>query len=67
MRIQLVEKDPELLQKLARRLEEAGVSVAANPPQSEEELAHWQPEGDLIVAGQHPLFAELKVLARSAL
>ncbi len=66
MRIQLVEKDPELLEKLTRRLEEAGVNVTATAPRSEEELAHWQPEGNLIVAGQHPLFADLKVLARSA-
>ncbi len=66
MRIQLVEKDPELLEKLTRRLEEAGVNVTATAPRSEEELAHWQPEGHLIVAGQHPLFADLKVLARSA-
>ena len=55
MRIQLVEKDPELLEKLDRRLEEAGVNVTATAPRSEEELAHWQPEGHLIVAGQHPV------------
>ena len=66
MRIQLVEKDPELLEKLTRRLEEAGVNVTAAVPRSEEDLAHWQPEGDLIVAGHHPLFTDLKVLARSA-
>ena len=36
MRIQLVEKDPELLEKLTRRLEEAGVNVTATAPRREE-------------------------------
>ena len=65
MRIQLVEEDPALLGALKEACQQAGATVLTEVPGDERGLAHWQPQCDLVIAGQHPTFADLATLNRA--
>ena len=65
MRIQLIEKDPALLEALKEACQRAGADVLTDIPADERGLALWQPQCDLVIAGQHPAFADLTTLNRT--
>ena len=65
MRIQLIEKDPALLEALKQACQRAGADVLTDIPADERGLALWQPQCDLVIAGQHPAFADLTTLNRT--
>ena len=65
MRIQLVEQDPALLGALKDACQQNGATVLTEVPGDERSLAHWQPQCDLVIAGQHPTFADLAMLNRA--
>ena len=65
MRIQLIEKDPALLDDLKEACHRAGVAVLTDIPADERGLAQWQPQCDLVIAGQHPAFADLAAVNRT--
>ena len=65
MRIQLIEKDPALLEALKEACQRAGADVLTDIPADERRLALWQPQCDLVIAGQHPAFADLTTLNRT--
>ncbi len=64
MRIQLIEQDPALLEALKEACERAEAQVLTDIPADERGLAHWQPQCDLVIAGQHPAFSDLAALNR---
>lgn len=65
MRIQLIEADPALLGDLRKACELAGAAVLTDMPEQQRSLADWQPQCDLVIAGQHPAFADLATLNRT--
>ena len=65
MRIQVIEKDPALLEALKEACQRAGADVLTDIPADERGLALWQPQCDLVIAGQHPAFADLTTLNRT--
>ena len=65
MRIQLIEKDLALLEALKEACHRAVADVLTDIPADERSLAHWQPQCDLVIAGQHPAFANLTTLNRT--
>ena len=65
MRIQLVEQDPALLAALEEACQQVGATVLTEVPGDERSLARWQPQCDLVIAGQHPTFADLAILNRA--
>ena len=65
MRIQIVEQDPALLEALKQACQRAEAHVLTDVPAGERSLAHWQPQCDLVIAGQHPAFSDLKALNRA--
>ena len=65
MRIQLIEQDPALLEALKEACQRAEAQVLTDMPEDERGLAHWQPQCDLVIAGQHPAFADLSTLNRA--
>ena len=64
MRIQLIEQDPALLEALKEACQCAEAQVLTDVPADERRLAHWQPQCDLVIAGQHPAFSDLAALNR---
>ena len=64
MRIQLIEQDPALLEALKKACQRAEAQVLTDIPTDERDLAHWQPQCDLVIAGQHPAFSDLAALNR---
>ena len=64
MRIQLIEADPTLLGDLSRACELAGAAALTDIPEGERSLADWQPQCDLVIAGQHPAVSDLATLNR---
>ena len=64
MRIQLIEADPTLLGDLSRACELAGAAALTDVPEGERSLADWQPQCDLVIAGQHPAVSDLATLNR---
>ena len=64
MRIQLIEQDPVLLEALKEACQRAEALVLTDMPEDERGLAHWQPQCDLVIAGQHPAFSDLAALNR---
>ena len=64
MRIQLIEQDPALLEALKEACQRAEAQVLTDIPADERGLAHWQPQCDLVIAGQHPTFSDLAALNR---
>ena len=65
MRIQIIEQDAALLEALKEACQRAEAQVLTDVPTDERSLAHWQPQCDLVIAGQHPAFSDLTALNRA--